>query len=136
MLSVLRHFSASVGPAPPTPSPCGTPRGHQSGVAFTVTRDMTAPVVYVQAPTAHVSGTFDVSWGAQDEGAGPNGVYDVQYRVGHGAWVDWFTGTTDTSASFTGESGHVYHFRLRTWDNACAKPILSPVEGLVEAWAM
>jgi RHS repeat-associated protein len=48
---------------------------------------------------------------------GTSGVCDVQYKVDDGDWTDWLLGTTDTSASFTGESGHTYAFRLRTWDN-------------------
>ncbi|MCR4408662.1 MAG: RHS repeat-associated core domain-containing protein, partial [Anaerolineae bacterium] len=40
----------------------------------------------------------------------------VQYRVDEGAWTDWLTGTAVTLAGFRGESGHVYHFRVRTWD--------------------
>jgi hypothetical protein len=42
---------------------------HQSGMRFAVTRDVTAPVAYVQAPPTHFSGLFDVSWNAQDPSA-------------------------------------------------------------------
>ena len=41
---------------------------------------------------------------------------EYQYRVDEGAWTDWLTGTTATPAGFAGELGHVYHFRVRTWD--------------------
>ncbi|MFB0536813.1 MAG: PKD domain-containing protein, partial [Anaerolineae bacterium] len=91
--------------------------GYERGVDFAVTRDVTAPVAGVGAPSTYLSGTFTVQWAAQDEGAGISGVYDVQYKVDNGEWVDWLTGTTGTEASFTGELGHVYSFRLRTWDN-------------------
>ncbi|MFB0534603.1 MAG: hypothetical protein ACETWR_06445 [Anaerolineae bacterium] len=86
----------------------------------------------------------------------------MQYKVDDGGWTDWLLGTTDTSASFTGELGHVYHFHVRTWDNVgnerpypthpmpppaskppspstttptASAPVLSKVEGLPPAWA-
>lgn len=90
---------------------------HERGVDFAVTRDVTAPVAYVGAPSTYVSGTFSVRWGAQDPSTGSG--------QGDGEWVDWLTGTTGTEASFTGELGHVYSFpstalrtgRVRTGDN-------------------
>ncbi|MFL5805200.1 MAG: hypothetical protein ACJ8CR_26100 [Roseiflexaceae bacterium] len=45
--------------------------------------------------------------------------YDVEFRDGvSGAWTGWLTGTTVTTASFTGLDGHTYSFRARARDNA------------------
>ena len=68
MLSVLSAFQRSSGSSglrhrSAVRLPCGKRRG------LAVTRDVTAPVAYVQAPPTHFSGIFDVSWNAQDPSA-------------------------------------------------------------------
>ncbi len=56
------------------------------------------------------SGPFQVSWSG-DDGAGSGvAAYDVQYRDGNGDWTDWYTGTAETQATFTGEVHHTYAF--------------------------
>jgi hypothetical protein len=35
--------------------------------------------------------------------------------VDEGTWHEWFEGTTDTQAAFTGERSHKYRFRARVW---------------------
>jgi hypothetical protein len=45
--------------------------------------------------------------------------YDVQFRDGvSGAWTGWLNGSTVTTASFTGQEGHTYGFRVRARDHA------------------
>ncbi|MFZ2098326.1 MAG: hypothetical protein WAV05_16975 [Anaerolineales bacterium] len=59
---------------------------------------------------------FIVSWWGQDNLAGI-GTYSVQVREGpSGAWNDWQSWTTETSAIFTGVGGHEYYFRVRGRD--------------------
>jgi len=60
---------------------------------------------------------FTVSWSGADALSGLAG-FDVQYKDSvDGAWTDWLTDTTATSASFTGQDGYTYAFRVRARDN-------------------
>jgi len=59
---------------------------------------------------------FPVTWSGQDGWTGID-AYDVQVREGYkGAWRDWLTNTTATSAVFSGIHGHTYFFRARARD--------------------
>jgi uncharacterized repeat protein (TIGR01451 family) len=80
--------------------------------------------------SVQTSTTFPVTWTGIDTGGGLAS-YDIQVRDGDPAelragapWTDWLTGTTDTSALFSGEDGHTYTFRSRARD----------LLGNVEAW--
>lgn len=87
----------------------------------TPTAALSAPVLTV--PTSKTR-SFGVSWSGADSVSGIAS-YDVQYRVGaSGAWVDWRSGTSDTSAVFSGSAGANYYFRARSRD----------VAGNVSAW--
>lgn len=75
-------------------------------------------------PSAHVDGlphvttssAFTVTWTGSDLYSGI-AAYDVQFKDGHsGVWTNWLTDTTATSASFGGEHGHTYFFRVRARD--------------------
>ncbi len=61
--------------------------------------------------------TFRVTWSGQDNGGG-SGLrhFDVQYRMNGGAWQNWQTATTATSANFTGVNAATYDFRVRATD--------------------
>jgi uncharacterized repeat protein (TIGR01451 family) len=60
-----------------------------------------------------------VSWSGSDPGGSGIQTYDVQYRdLPAGSWTDWQMATTDTSATFSGISGHTYAFRSRATDKA------------------
>jgi hypothetical protein len=62
--------------------------------------DTLPPQVTVTNPTISASHIVSVSWSALESGSGQV-VYDVQFRIGVlGAWVDWLTGTDQTSTSF------------------------------------
>ena len=61
---------------------------------------------------AETSGnTIHVTWSGAP---GEKVVYDVQVRDGlYGMWMPWRSGVTYTSASYTGQYGHIYYFRSR-----------------------
>jgi hypothetical protein len=85
----------------------------------TITLDVTPPTAAVSALSEYqASLTFTVAWSGTDATSGLAN-YDVQYRDGaSGTWTDWQTATTATSASFTGQDAHTYHFRARARDTA------------------
>ena len=59
-----------------------------------------------------------VHWSGTDPGDSGIQSYEVQVRQAAGPWIDWQIGTTETSATFSGESGAEYGFRVRGTDNA------------------
>ena len=60
-----------------------------------------------------------VVWDGDDVGGSGILTYDLQYkRDSDGVWQNWLSGTSSTSAEFTGEPGHTYYFRSRGKDNA------------------
>ena len=63
---------------------------------------------------------FDISWSGADNPEGSElANYDVQVRDGNaGAWQNWLTGTTLTSAQFQAQRGHLYYFRVFGRDRA------------------
>jgi len=62
---------------------------------------------------------FLVQWSGKDDGLSGLAGYDVQYRLGSsGVWVDWQTGTTATSATFSETPAATVYFRSRAQDNA------------------
>lgn len=69
---------------------------------------------------------FLVTWNGSDPGNSGIQKYDIQYRSGNdSSWVNWQTNTSAQGAYFTvGNSGEMYHFRVRATDHA----------GNVEAW--
>lgn len=121
-------------PVPPTPTPTSTatpipptptftpvpPTPTFTPVAPTPTPADTKPPVSRVRRLRHVRfiPTFKVRWNGHDRGGSGIKCYDVQYKDGAGAWQDWQTCTTSTSARFHGERGHRYFFRARATDNA------------------
>lgn len=81
--------------------------------------DTTPPVSSMTALPQWSTGTFTVRWTGND-GTDGSGIrhYDVQFRANGGAWQNWQTATTNTSANFTGQNGIFYEFRVRAVDNA------------------
>ncbi|HEX8939521.1 MAG TPA: glycosyl hydrolase family 18 protein [Candidatus Limnocylindrales bacterium] len=70
----------------------------------------------VDLPDTQTDEGFPVSWTGWDW----SGVrsYDVQVSTDGGAWTGWLSGTTATSATFLGQTGHAYAFRVRGTDGA------------------
>jgi RHS repeat-associated protein len=80
-----------------------------------VIRDTTPPTTTIHLPGV-ASLRFRVVWSGDDE----CGVchYDVQYKAGAGGtWTDWLTATTQTEATFLGQSNQTYYFRVQATDN-------------------
>ena len=84
------------------------------------TTDVVAPSSRVTSlPLWQSTPVFTVQWTGTDAGSSGIATYDVQYRDGPGGtWTDWITHTTETSAAFSGQLGHVYYFQSRARDNA------------------
>lgn len=82
-------------------------------------------------PAVSNSTLVGLSWtgtdtlGAGDQGAAGIWWYDVQYRVGAGAWQDLVVDTSTLTRTFTGTPGITYSFRARAVDWA----------GNEQAWA-
>jgi len=80
--------------------------------------DGTPPTCTVAQLPANVDDwNFTVNWNGSDATSGIL-AYDLQYRKDGGDWTDWFLDTTNASATFTGEDGHNYSFRIRAQDIA------------------
>lgn len=75
--------------------------------------DLSGPAATAGAPYSPAPGPFTVSWGAVD----PSGVasYEVQAATDGGSFAAWTSGPA-TSASWTGQAGHRYRFRVRATD--------------------
>jgi len=88
-------------------------------VTYNVTIDTTPPTSSMTALPQWSPGTFTVSWSGSDNPGG-SGIrhYDVQFRSNGGAWQNWQTATTATSATFTGQNNNLYEFRVRAVDLA------------------
>ena len=85
--------------------------------------DRTPPLVGITtlAPRQRDEG-FRVAWTSYDDSAIRS--YDVQVSIDGGWWRSWTTGTTATSATYLGKTGHAYAFRVRATD----------AHGNVSAW--
>jgi len=93
----------------------------RSSRVHTITVDTLSPIGHASSPKYSTSLSFLVTWSSVDPapGAGlaPTGTYDVQYRRStEMIWTEWFSGTTLKEATFTGEEGATYYFRMRARD--------------------
>lgn len=88
-------------------------------VTYNVNVDTTPPTSNVEQLPQWSPGSFTVRWSGTDNPGG-SGIrhFDVQFRVNGGAWQNWQMATTATSATFTGQNGNFYEFRVRAVDNA------------------
>lgn len=66
-----------------------------------------------------LAATFNVEWDGTDHSDG-SGIdyYDVQFREPGQEWQNWLSHTHDRRASFTGQNGKTYEFRVRAVDVA------------------
>jgi hypothetical protein len=78
-------------------------------------------------PPITFSQSFEVAWAGSDNTGGSGvDVFDVQYREEGDPWDNWYVGTDQTSATFTGaDNGETYQFRARAID----------VAGNVQPWS-
>jgi hypothetical protein len=65
----------------------------------------------LKAPGSPPASDFRVRWA--DGSADDAWTYDVQYRVGDGAWQSWYVTMSLRSRIFEGLSGQTYRFRAR-----------------------
>ena len=73
--------------------------------------DAVAPTSSVAALPVFSPASFTVSWSGSDNTGGSGlATYDVYVSDNSGAFTAWLTGTTQTSAVYTGADGHVYGF--------------------------
>lgn len=88
-------------------------------VTYDVIVDTTPPTSSLQPLPQWSRGSFTVSWSGSDNPGG-SGIrnFDVQFRANGGSWQNWQTQTTNTSATFNGQNGVLYEFRVRATDNA------------------
>jgi predicted phage tail protein len=93
-------------------------------VATTV--DTTAPLASLEALQPLSFGAFQVTWSGSDATSGVAS-YDIEVQLDGGAWVNWISATTQTSALFTPTIGHTYSFRVRAVDHAGNAGGWSPV---------
>lgn len=83
------------------------------------TIDSGAPASQVKPlPVSVSSTTFTVEWEGEDDANG-SGLKDYAIYVSEDdmVYTKWLSHTTQTSASFSGEQGHTYHFYSRAEDN-------------------
>lgn len=72
-------------------------------------------------PSYHRETAIPVQWSGNDGEPAGSGLagFDVQVRQGSdGAWEPWLSGVSDTGASYTGQRGQAYSFRVRAIDAA------------------
>lgn len=88
-------------------------------VDYTANGDTLPPDTTVDPLPDYTKRNFTVSWTGTDPGGSGIAYYDVQVQFNDGAWGDWLTGVTQTSAEYgDGEDGTKYAFRVRGVDNA------------------
>ncbi len=88
---------------------------------FRISLDQSAPAARLATLKRYWSSpSFDVAWSGEDPVPGSGlADFDVQVRDGYaGPWQSWRSGTQATSATFVGERGHTYFFRISVRDMA------------------
>ena len=82
------------------------------------TIDAGPPTSSVTVLPAYSPASFTVSWsGSDDPGGSGIASYGIYVSDNGGAFSPWITGTTATSATFTGQAGHTYGFYSVATDN-------------------
>jgi len=82
-----------------------------------VERDTLSPASSVEPLPPTIAPAFVVRWGGEDWGSGIAS-YDLWFNDDGGPLQVWMTGTTATSAAFTGIVSHTYGFAVRARDRA------------------
>lgn len=78
--------------------------------------DQTPPTSFASSPSV-VTGDFQVTWTGNDAASGVDR-YTVEVRDGDGPWTTWLSNQSGTSATYSGQTGHVYSFRSIARDRA------------------
>jgi uncharacterized membrane protein len=69
---------------------------------------------------------FMVSWNGTDVGSGI-AYYNIDYSTDGTTWQRWLSGTTETTAQFSGKAGATYYFRSLAVDNAQNREPIHPL---------
>lgn len=97
-------------------------------VDYTASGDILPPDTTVNPLPDYTKRNFTVSWTGTDPGGSGIAYYDVQVQINDGAWGNWLTGVTQTSADYGGDDGRKYAFRVRGVDNAGNVEAYGPAE--------
>ncbi len=93
--------------------------GNETILQDTLHIDTTAPrQVNVISPDTTGYRSFDVSWagGNDGDGVGLSGSFDVWVNDNSRGWEIWLNKTTQKTARYEGEHGHVYYFEAVAYD--------------------
>jgi Putative Ig domain/Domain of unknown function (DUF4114)/von Willebrand factor type D domain len=85
-------------------------------IAVFNTLDTDIPISKVNALPANSNANFTVSWTGADSGSGIAN-YDIYVATDGGQYVLWKDNTTDTSATYSGQTGKTYAFYSVATDN-------------------
>lgn len=77
----------------------------------------TSSVTLAAHAAAQDAAAIPVQWAGSDEISGIRG-FDIQVKVGSGAWQDWLVQTTATDAVYYAQPDSIVSFRSRAADNA------------------
>jgi hypothetical protein len=88
-------------------------------VDYTLNSDTTPPNAGIRELSLWSQEMFTVHWRGDDPGGSGIAYFDIQYRAGDSAWMDWQVHVQYKSAQFSGgANGVTYQFRARAVDNA------------------
>jgi hypothetical protein len=128
------YFTYTV--APKAGLATGTQISAQASIVFDTNAPLSTPIavntIDAGAPTSNVAalpttsaGSFTLNWsGADDTGGSGIASYSIYYSDNGGPLTPFLTGTTQTSATFTGLPGHTYGFDSVATDNVGNVPSL------------
>ena len=118
--------------------PMDKTKGTDPDLEALVTMDAGLPTSRIHELPGTVYPTFEVSWSGQDdEGGSGIGFYDIYVRENYGAWTLWMGTTSETSAYFEGNVGHIYCFSSFATDNVGHredKPALAEATTTTVVW--
>jgi hypothetical protein len=79
--------------------------------------DNHGPHAQIELPAREqTSAAIPISWSASDGNGSGVTSYDVQVSVAGGPWEPWLSGVTGTSATYPGQAGGIYTYRVRARD--------------------
>ena len=128
MLSVLSAFQRFSGSSGTYTVTLQDGIGRQSGVDLSVIRDTTPPTLTLEAV---VQSNVLVAWNVEDSGSGVDAsTCLLEVREDDGDWQTFSTECGGEDATYEGQPGHTYTFRLSASDNV-SNAASTEVEALV-----
>jgi uncharacterized membrane protein len=92
---------------------------------YTIEFDLPVSKVLPLPPSVSTE-SFMVSWNGTDVGSGI-AYYNIDYSTDGTTWQRWLSGTTETTAQFSGKAGTTYYFRSMAVDNARNREPIHPL---------